>query len=76
MRVQGTTPTRPDTPLAGHLQLDPALRRVQRAEHEGDGAVVEVAVGYLRRKTDVAFGRRAIEIVRGVVGHRLAAVGG
>ena len=36
---------------------------------------VEVYVGYLRRKIDVPFGRRALETVRGV-GYRLAADGG
>jgi DNA-binding response OmpR family regulator len=41
----------------------------------GDDNVVEVYVGYLRRKIDQPFGRHAIETVRGV-GYRLAAGGG
>ena len=43
--------------------------------YDGDPNVVEVYVGYLRRKVDAPFGRRAIETVRGV-GYRLAADGG
>ena len=45
------------------------------AHYEGDDNVVEVYVGYLRRKIDQPFGRHAIETVRGV-GYRLAAGGG
>ena len=37
---------------------------------DGGPNVVEVYIGYLRRKVDVPFGRRAIETVRGV-GYRL-----
>jgi DNA-binding response OmpR family regulator len=45
-------------------------------EHfEGDQNIVEVYVGYLRRKIDVPFDRRAIETVRGS-GYRLAGSGG
>jgi DNA-binding response OmpR family regulator len=44
-------------------------------EHfEGDPNIVEVYVGYLRRKVDHAFGRASIETVRGV-GYRLAGGG-
>jgi two-component system OmpR family response regulator len=43
--------------------------------HDGDLNVVEVYVGYLRRKIDVPFGRRAVQTVRGA-GYRLAADGG
>src|SRR6266542_2340422 len=39
---------------------------------DSDSNIVEVYVGYLRRKVDLPFGRRAIETVRGV-GYRLAA---
>jgi DNA-binding response OmpR family regulator len=42
---------------------------------DGDSNIVEVYVGYLRRKIDVPFDRRGIETVRGV-GYRLAASGG
>ncbi len=43
--------------------------------YEGDDNVVEVYIGYLRRKIDQPFGRAAIETVRGI-GYRLAADGG
>ncbi len=39
-------------------------------EFEGDPNVVEVYVGYLRKKLDVRFGRRSIQTVRGV-GYRV-----
>ncbi len=42
---------------------------------EGDPNIVEVYIGYLRRKIDTPFGRHAIETVRGV-GYRLAEDGG
>ncbi|CAA9372556.1 MAG: Two-component transcriptional response regulator, LuxR family [uncultured Nocardioidaceae bacterium] len=42
---------------------------------DGDPNVVEVYVGYLRRKIDAPFGRRSIETVRGA-GYRLEASGG
>src|SRR4051812_31477188 len=42
---------------------------------EGDANIVEVYVGYLRRKIDRPFGRNALETVRGV-GYRLRADGG
>jgi two-component system OmpR family response regulator len=51
------------------------LESVWDAHYEGDENVVEVYVGYLRRKIDQPFGRHAIETVRGV-GYRLAAGGG
>lgn len=51
------------------------LESVWDAHYEGDPNVVEVYVGYLRRKIDVPFGRRSIETVRGM-GYRLAADGG
>jgi len=51
------------------------LSNVWDSNYSGDPNVVEVYVGYLRRKVDVPFGRRALETVRGV-GYRLAADGG
>ncbi|MCV7091726.1 response regulator transcription factor [Mycobacterium interjectum] len=46
------------------------LRNVWDAYHEGPDNVVEVYVGYVRRKIDVPFGTNTIETVRGV-GYRL-----
>jgi two-component system OmpR family response regulator len=43
--------------------------------YDGDPNIVEVYVGYLRRKVDVPFGRHAIETVRGG-GYRLRPDGG
>jgi two-component system OmpR family response regulator len=51
------------------------LRNVWDAHYDGDPNVVEVYVGYLRRKIDTPYGRKAIETVRGI-GYRLAANGG
>jgi two-component system OmpR family response regulator len=51
------------------------LESVWDAHYEGDDNIVEVYVGYLRRKIDQPFGRQAIETVRGA-GYRLAAGGG
>jgi len=51
------------------------LQSVWDANYEGDDNVVEVYVGYLRRKIDQPFDRHAIETVRGV-GYRLVADGG
>ena len=51
------------------------LESVWDAHYEGDANVVEVYIGYLRRKIDQPFGRHAIETVRGM-GYRLAAGGG
>jgi len=48
------------------------LRGVWDAHYEGDDNVVEVYIGYLRRKLDTPFGRTSIETVRGV-GYRLNA---
>jgi len=97
---------RPSVVRAGDLALDPATRRVTRAdveitltprehallehlmrhadeavtktsliehvwEGDGDPNVVEVYVGYLRRKIDVPFERHSLETVRGV-GYRLS----
>ncbi len=105
-------PERPAVLSTGDLSLDPASRRVSRADaeieltarefalleylmrHAGDvvgktellehvwetfdGAeanVVEVYLGYLRRKIDIPFGRAALTTVRGA-GYRLEVDGG
>jgi len=46
------------------------LREVWGERFDGDPNIVEVYIGYLRRKVDQPFGRRSIETVRGV-GYRL-----
>ena len=46
------------------------LQAVWDLHHEGSENVVEVYVGYLRRKVDVPFGRQSIQTVRGS-GYRL-----
>ncbi|OBH03126.1 DNA-binding response regulator [Mycobacterium sp. E2699] len=46
------------------------LRNVWDEHHQGPDNVVEVYVGYVRRKIDVPFGTNTIETVRGV-GYRL-----
>jgi len=46
------------------------LRSVWDAHYEGEVNVVEVYVGYLRRKVDAPFGTRSIETLRGV-GYRM-----
>jgi DNA-binding response OmpR family regulator len=51
------------------------LEAVWDIHYEGDDNVVEVYVGYLRRKLDQPYGKRSIETVRGM-GYRLAADGG
>ncbi|MGH9036809.1 MAG: response regulator transcription factor [Acidimicrobiia bacterium] len=51
------------------------LNHVWDPAYDGDSNVVEVYVGYLRRKIDAPFRRRALETVRGV-GYRLAPDGG
>lgn len=51
------------------------LEHVWDPYYEGDPNVVEVYIGYLRRKIDQPFGRRALQTVRGA-GYRLAADGG
>ncbi len=50
------------------------LAGVWDEHHSGDDNVVEVYVGYLRRKIDQPFGTRSIETVRGV-GYRFVADG-
>jgi len=60
---------------------DEVLSKTEIIEHvwdphyDGDSNIVEVYVGYLRRKVDTPFRRRAIETVRGA-GYRLRADGG
>ncbi|MBA3311067.1 MAG: response regulator transcription factor [Actinomycetota bacterium] len=51
------------------------LTHVWDEHFDGDPNIVEVYVGYLRRKLDAPFGRRSIETVRGS-GYRLHASGG
>jgi two-component system OmpR family response regulator len=46
------------------------LEGVWGHEFDGDANVVEVYVGYLRRKIDVPFGRQSLQTVRGV-GYRI-----
>jgi two-component system OmpR family response regulator len=48
------------------------LDRVWGTEFDGDPNVVEVYIGYLRRKIDQPFGRRTLATVRGL-GYRLDA---
>ena len=51
------------------------IENVWDAHFNGDPNIVEVYVGYLRKKIDHPFGRAAIETVRGA-GYRVAADGG
>jgi two-component system OmpR family response regulator len=51
------------------------IENVWDAHFNGDPNIVEVYVGYLRKKIDHPFGRAAIETVRGA-GYRIAADGG
>ena len=51
------------------------LAHVWDEDFEGDPNIVEVYIGYLRRKLDAPFGRKAIETLRGV-GYRLDPEGG
>jgi len=51
------------------------LQSVWDLHHEGSENVVEVYVGYLRRKVDAPYGRQSIQTVRGS-GYRLAGDGG
>ncbi|MET7991359.1 response regulator transcription factor [Amycolatopsis sp. NPDC005232] len=52
------------------LTKNEIIGHVWDAHYEGDENVVEVYVGYLRRKIDAPFGTHTIETVRGV-GYRL-----
>jgi len=51
------------------------LHHVWDAHYDGDANVVEVYVGYLRRKIDTPFNRQSVQTVRGA-GYRLALDGG
>ncbi|MFE9201327.1 response regulator transcription factor [Micromonospora sp. NPDC007230] len=51
------------------------IENVWDAHFDGDPNIVEVYIGYLRRKIDQPFGRSAIQTERGM-GYRLAADGG
>ena len=51
------------------------LRAVWDENFEGDSNIIEVYIGYLRRKIDAPYRRHAIETVRGV-GYRLDGTGG
>ncbi|MDA8398600.1 MAG: response regulator transcription factor [Actinomycetota bacterium] len=51
------------------------LDQVWDDDFERDPNIVEVYVGYLRRKVDEPFGRRSIQTVRGI-GYRMEAHGG
>lgn len=57
------------------LSKSQILSHVWDSAYEGDPNILEVYVGYLRKKIDAPFGRAAIETVRGL-GYRLAANGG
>jgi two-component system, OmpR family, response regulator len=48
------------------------LREVWGDDFDGDANVVEVYMGYLRRKVDAPFGRRSLQTVRGA-GYRVTA---
>ena len=58
--------------MVGRFEL---LEHVWDAYGASEANVVEVYVGYLRRKIDAPFGRTAVTTVRGV-GYRLEADGG
>jgi DNA-binding response OmpR family regulator len=61
---------------AGEVVSKTDLLRAVWDEHaDGDPNVVEVYVGYLRRKIDTPFGRRSVQTVRGA-GYRLDPDGG
>ena len=55
------------------LSKNEILTHVWDAHYDGDENVVEVYIGYLRRKIDTPFGTHTIETVRGV-GYRLVDV--
>ena len=55
------------------LSKNEILSHVWDAHYDGDENVVEVYIGYLRRKIDTPFGTHTIETVRGV-GYRLVDV--
>jgi DNA-binding response OmpR family regulator len=84
--LRGTTPlvlTAKEFQLLAYLALHAGkvlskTNLLQHVWHEGpdlDTNIVEVYVGYLRKKVDVPFGRQSIETVRGH-GYRIDAHGG
>jgi two-component system OmpR family response regulator len=52
------------------VRKEEILRAAWDPHYEGDDNVVEVYIGYLRRKIDSPFGRRSIDTLRGV-GYRM-----
>ena len=70
--------TRREFEVLGELMHNPGeavskeelMRKVWGVDFNGDPNIVEVYVGYLRRKIDLPFGRRSLETVRGF-GYRL-----
>ena len=58
----------------GTLPGDGRGRSVWDEFYEGDPNIVEVYIGYLRKKVDAPFGRKSIQTVRGI-GYRLVADG-
>jgi len=66
--VLGALLSRPGEAIA----KDDLMRTVWGADFNGDPNIVEVFVGYLRKKVDVPFARHSIETVRGF-GYRFAA---
>jgi DNA-binding response OmpR family regulator len=84
--VRGDTPvalTSREFAVLEYLMRSPdrVISKTELIEHvwdefyDGDPNIVEVYVGYLRRKVDAPFGRQAIETVRGG-GYRLRPDGG
>ena len=55
------------------VSKDEILRAVWDEHYEGDDNVVEVYIGYLRRKIDLPFGEASIDTLRGV-GYRMPEV--
>jgi two-component system OmpR family response regulator len=53
------------------ISKDDLLHTVWGPDFDGDANIVEVYIGYLRKKIDAPFGRHSIETVRGF-GYRLA----
>ena len=59
--------------VGGVVSKAEILDNVWDAAYEGNDNIVEVYVGYLRKKIDAPFGVRSLETVRGL-GYRLAPV--
>ena len=58
-------------PTVSATGLAELMRKVWGPGFGGDPNIVEVYIGYLRKKVDLPFGRHSIETVRGY-GYRLA----